>query len=193
MFTRSMFQALQDKQSIKCISCGNFWGERTNLYVCSYCRGTEKQKYKQFPNLAIKSYIRTNKVKPFHDNIINGLCKMLQNARNSILNERVIVSIIVDFLRNPNTPISGTDATIYRLSNDQTVKIATAIGWRDYRHGYIISHAIQRWRMYPWEMIKDVLHMSSYCYFGNFGEKPTNTQSISDLYLRNMSIDWFKF
>ena len=150
MFTRSMFQALQDKQSIKCISCGDFWGERKNLYVCSYCRGDEKQKYKQFPNLVIKSYISTNKVKPFDNNIINGLCKMLQNARSSILNERVIVSIIVDFLKNPNTPIVVL-MTLYIDSNDQTVKIATAIGWRDYRHGHIISHAIQKMANVSWK------------------------------------------
>ena len=189
MLTRYQFNLMKDMPSIKCRCCDNFYGLRKDMYLCSICSENRKDK----PQIT-RSYIAN-----FSYNVL-GISPMTSEQFKYIYNSfknipkhysgKYIASLIMERIRSIQSVETSGKPKLFLLTDEQAIKLIQRIGWNEFSDGYQISHAITRWRLHPWctkNKCWEIFNKSSFCYWGNMGEKPSNKDAVTNIYLRNTS------
>lgn len=184
MLTRQKIANMKSN-SLKCKSCNEFWGLRENMYLCSKCiKNAKKYEIPKVPKIGNK-YI--HKLPDEQFNYIYSSFKFLYKWQDG----DTISNLIMDRLQSIQSfSDDETHEKLYLLSDEQSIKLINLINWKIRENGAKISHAITRWRLNPWCMKNDchnIFHKSSFCYWGNMGEKPPSEEQLINLYNRNTS------
>lgn len=163
----------------KCIKCQDFYGLEENNFECSKCcinpkivpilpKGEDRIK----SDSDIDKYLEEIGYSCFPDNVFKTIMTCI-----SKMDIEQLTSLIT-ILRNE-------DKKKYMFSDIQVAILSDKMFTGDYR----ICHFIVKHRLYPWKDYQNqVFHKSSYCYYGNYGEKPVYKSTIKRLLQNNMEM-----
>ena len=196
-FTRSKVRKLKE-QNITTYPCllddeNKYFGHRDNNYICTkyICLKDKKKKF-HLSNL-YKKY----KLKKFSDEkfkIIKQHLKLLK-PYNSIEKNSQVLQYLEALSRSIIFKKKGYEKGVYLLSNVQSQELIKIINWENYHEklGVKLSHFIQKLRIKPWDNMKlKIYHPSSFCYHGNFGEKPQNEDNFLSTFEMNLGKKFYK-
>ena len=194
MLTRSKFNELKNTDSLECLCCGGFWGTRESLYVCSKCNGNKSidDKVRINYNKDIVAYQKKRNMVVIDNNAVSHLVKILQKTLILVHGAFDVANLIHKYMQ-AFQKVNNPDNKIFLLNDEQAIRVLKASNWREYPKGYQISHIILRWRLNPWSMLNSKeYHLSSFCYYGNFGEVPGTVEHLDGLYARAHSDSMMK-
>ena len=192
MFTRSEFDKLKLFDSLKCLCCGEYWGNREELYVCSKCSESVKIKKDRDRinyDKDIKLYLKNHNMDIIDDKAVNHLELILKKTLILTHGALDTANLIYKYMQ-AFQQVDNPKSKILLLSDKQAIQLLKASNWREYQQGYKISHIILRWKITPWSTVGfKEYSASSFCYYGNFGEVPSSTKVMDSIYARAHSSD----
>ncbi len=186
MLTRQYYAKLKDTKSLQCLCCGEYWGMREEMYICSKCHNPDLKKsaFTISKNSLIKDYQKKHNMHIISDKLVAQLVKILKNTFIMAYGAMDVAKLIYSYLDEIQN-IDNPDNKLWLLSDNQALLLLRNSNWREFSDGYKISHIILRWRLNPWSQVGfNQYHKSSFCYYGNYGEVPSSTDTMDNIYIR---------
>ena len=195
MLTRRKFQELQNTNNMLCLSCNKYYGIRRNYYLCSDCSNTESIGGEIKDNDFYEKYILSKKnFAIFSDNHFKMITQATKNlilinlVEAGVSSYGELVFFMIKAIRDIINEHKGGIYVHYMLSDEQSSKLISEIKWNNFNKGYLICHAIIRNKISPWSNYKNKLYdSSSYCYYGNYLELPTNKKHCNQIINYNLN------